>query len=80
MDKKRKAPARASRAESSKKRILTPPEPGQTPTPAESPAPPVVYQELLPKKIEAGKALPTVEEPQHLDGLPSKDYQSVADR
>lgn len=79
MDKKRKAPARASRAESNKKRISTPPEKLQTPTPADSPAPPV-YQELLPKKIEPGKALPTVEEPQNLDALQSKDYQSVADR
>jgi hypothetical protein len=81
MERKRKLPARAARTENvSKKRTLTPPDQRtQTPTPAESPAPPVVVEEPLPKKIEASKPLPTVSEPQP-ENLPPKEFQSVAER
>jgi hypothetical protein len=81
MERKRKLPARAARVENvSKKRTLTPPEQRtQTPTPAESPAPPPVVEEILPKKIENGKPLPTVDQPQP-ENLPSKDFQSIAER
>lgn len=52
----------------------TPPPPQSEPTPAqeEPPAP-------LPTSIQAGKPLPTVEEPQPED-LPAKDYQLVSER
>ncbi len=76
MERKRKLPARAARVENpSKKRT-----PDQTPPaepPAPSPAPAV--EELLPKQISAGKPLPTIDSPQPED-LPSKEYQSIAER
>ncbi|KAK2022339.1 hypothetical protein LX32DRAFT_200269 [Colletotrichum zoysiae] len=76
MERKRKLPARASaRVEHvAKKRTVTPPEPRSVtpvPAPVEEPPPPP----SLPKSIQAGKPLPTVEDPQP-DDLPAKDYQS----
>jgi hypothetical protein len=84
MERKRKLPARGVRTENvSKKRTLTPPDQRpqqqQTPTPADSPATPIIIEEPLPRKIEAGKALPTLDEPQS-ENLSSKDFQSVAER
>jgi hypothetical protein len=78
MERKRKLPARAARVESvSKKRMSTPPEPRtKTPTPT---APAVPLVESLPKSIAPGKALPTVDEPQP-ENLPSKEFQSIAER
>ncbi|OLN92750.1 hypothetical protein CCHL11_06755 [Colletotrichum chlorophyti] len=76
MERKRKLPARASaRVEHiAKKRTVTPPERSVTPVPAsveELPPPP-----SLPKSIQHGKPLPTVETPQP-DDLPAKEYQSL---
>ncbi|GJC84334.1 hypothetical protein ColLi_07172 [Colletotrichum liriopes] len=76
MERKRKLPARASaRVEHvAKKRTVTPPEPRSVtpvPAPVEEPLPPP----SLPKSIQAGKPLPTVEEPQP-DDLPAREYQS----
>ena len=90
MEKKRKLPARAAaRADHvSKKRNLTPPEPrSATPTSATGPEPepetePTPVADLpppLPKSIQAGKPLPTVETAQAED-LPTKDFQSVSER
>ncbi|EON97084.1 hypothetical protein UCRPA7_7413 [Phaeoacremonium minimum UCRPA7] len=85
MERKRKLPARAAaRVEHiAKKRTATPPDnrsatPASAPTPApEEPPPPApAPAQLLPKSIQAGKPLPTVEDPQPAD-LPEKDYQSV---
>jgi hypothetical protein len=79
MERKRKLPARgASRTESAaKKRTLTPPE-NRSVTPA--PAPPVEEPPPpLPKSIQPGKPLPTVEDAQS-EGLPMTDFQSVQER
>jgi len=80
MEKKRKLPARAaSRVEQvSKKRAATPPEHRSltpVPAPVEEPTPPPP----LPKSVQAGKPLPTVEEPQP-DDLQPKEFQSVQER
>ncbi|KAJ3949119.1 uncharacterized protein N0V96_000231 [Colletotrichum fioriniae] len=77
MERKRKLPARAAaRVEHvAKKRTVTPPEPRSvTPVPVtvEEPPPP---PPSLPKSIQAGKPLPTVEDAQP-DDLPAKEYQS----
>ncbi|KAI1798841.1 hypothetical protein F4811DRAFT_558423 [Daldinia bambusicola] len=82
MERKRKLPARAAaRVEHvSKKRTATPPERSVTPAPAaaSTPAPAETAPEdpPLPKSIQAGNPLPTVEHPQP-DDLISKDYQSI---
>ncbi|CCF38540.1 hypothetical protein CH063_09599 [Colletotrichum higginsianum] len=76
MERKRKLPARASaRVEHvAKKRTVTPPEPRSVtpvPVPVEEPPPPP----SLPKSIQPGKPLPTVEDPQP-DDLTAREYQS----
>ncbi|KAI0150129.1 hypothetical protein F4776DRAFT_193518 [Hypoxylon sp. NC0597] len=80
MERKRKLPARAAARVDhvSKKRTATPPERSLTPAPAQTPAPADVVPEeqQLPKSIQAGNPLPTVEHPQP-DDLLSKDYQSI---
>ncbi|KAI1465343.1 uncharacterized protein F4812DRAFT_438364 [Daldinia caldariorum] len=82
MERKRKLPARAAaRVEHvSKKRTATPPERSVTPVAAalSTPAPAETAPEdpPLPKSIQAGNPLPTVEHPQP-DDLLSKDYQSI---
>lgn len=84
MERKRKLPARAAARSdhAAKKRNVTPrersatpaaPAPPPAPEPEEPPPPP------LPKSIQAGKPLPTVEVAQPED-LSSKDYQSVGER
>ena len=80
MEKKRKLPSRAAaRVEHvSKKRTLTPPD-NRSSTPAVDEPPPPAAPQPLPKSIQAGKPLPTVEEPQPED-LPTKEYQSVQER
>ncbi|KAF4988589.1 hypothetical protein FGRMN_9709 [Fusarium graminum] len=83
MERKRKLPARAAaRGENvAKKRNVTPredsatpapPPPAPAPEPEEPPPPP------LPKSIQAGKPLPTVEVAQPED-LSSKEYQTVGE-
>ncbi|KAJ9150472.1 hypothetical protein NKR23_g3807 [Pleurostoma richardsiae] len=81
MEKKRKLPARAAaRVEHvSKKRTATPddnhsatPSSAPTPTPDE---PPLPYQNL-PRSVQPGWPLPTVEHAQP-DDLPSREYQSI---
>ncbi|KAH7273353.1 hypothetical protein B0J15DRAFT_98221 [Fusarium solani] len=84
MERKRKLPARAAARgdHAAKKRNATPrersvtpaapPAPPPAPEPEEPPPPP------LPKSIQAGKPLPTVEVAQPED-LSSKDYQSVGE-
>lgn len=84
MERKRKLPARAAaRVEQlSKRRTLTPPERrSATPAPAiELESTPVQEaRQPLPKSIQAGKPLPTVEDAQPSD-LPDKEYQSIAER
>ncbi|KAJ4329231.1 hypothetical protein N0V84_000357 [Fusarium piperis] len=83
MERKRKLPARAAARgdHAAKKRNVTPRE--RSATPAAPPAPPAPEPELpppppLPKSIQAGKPLPTVEVAQPED-LSSKDYQSVGE-
>ncbi|KAF6822865.1 hypothetical protein CPLU01_11759 [Colletotrichum plurivorum] len=75
MERKRKLPARAAaRVEHvAKKRTVTPPE-HRSVTPVQPPAeePPVPS---LPRSVQAGKPLPTVEDAQPED-LPAKEYQS----
>ncbi|KAL0934834.1 uncharacterized protein CTRU02_209425 [Colletotrichum truncatum] len=76
MERKRKLPARAAaRVEHiAKKRTVTPPEHRSltpVPAPVEEPPPPP----SLPKSVQPGKPLPTVEDPQP-DDLPAKEYQS----
>ncbi|CAM1504684.1 Fc.00g022750.m01.CDS01 [Cosmosporella sp. VM-42] len=78
MERKRKLPARAAaRVEQvAKKRNITPRERSETPAaaqPPEDPPPPP-----LPKSIQAGKPLPTVEVAQSED-LSAKEYQSVGE-
>ncbi|KAF9876874.1 hypothetical protein CkaCkLH20_05720 [Colletotrichum karsti] len=75
MERKRKLPARAAaRVEHiAKKRTVTPPEHRSVtpvPAPVEEPPPPT-----LPKTVQPGKPLPTIEEPQP-DDLPAREYQS----
>lgn len=78
MERKRKLPARAGRAEGpSKKRTSTPPD-QQTQSPAPAVPPPVI-EEPLPKSIASGKPLPTVNEPQP-ENLPSSHFQSIPER
>ncbi|KAF4631842.1 hypothetical protein G7Y89_g6292 [Cudoniella acicularis] len=80
MERKRKLPARGSRAESaSKKRApsTSPDERRQTPTPAVA-APPPIVEESLPKSIAPGKPLPTLDHPQP-ENLPSKEFQTVSE-
>ncbi|CAJ2499704.1 Uu.00g025570.m01.CDS01 [Anthostomella pinea] len=86
MERKRKLPARAAARVDhvNKKRTTTPPEPSVTPSPPEPlsvpvPVPdaaPVPEEPQLPRSIQAGNPLPTVENPQP-DDLPAKDYQSI---
>ncbi|KAI1371877.1 hypothetical protein F4677DRAFT_283990 [Hypoxylon crocopeplum] len=82
MERKRKLPARAAARVDhvSKKRTATPPErsltPAPAPTPTPAPADNIPEEPPLPKSIQAGNPLPTVEHPQP-DDLPSKDYQSI---
>ncbi|KAI2616146.1 hypothetical protein GGS26DRAFT_578731 [Hypomontagnella submonticulosa] len=86
MERKRKLPARAAaRVEHvSKKRTATPPERSLTPAPAPvttpAPVPETTAEEPplppLPKTIQAGNPLPTVEHPQPED-LSGKEYQSI---
>lgn len=88
MEKKRKLPARASaRVENAaKRRNTTPRERSMTPaTPVQpvvkepTPSPPPPPPPPLPRSIQAGKPLPTVEDAQPED-LPTKEYQSVLER
>ncbi|KAI9163165.1 hypothetical protein HJFPF1_04764 [Paramyrothecium foliicola] len=81
MERKRKLPPRAAaRVEQvAKRRHVTPSERSAipvTPQPVEEPPPPPPPS--LPKSIQAGKPLPTVEEAQP-DNLSSKEYQSVSE-
>ncbi|KAM0218356.1 hypothetical protein ACHAPA_002442 [Fusarium lateritium] len=86
MERKRKLPARAAaRGENAaKKRNITPREDSATPAPPPAPAPaPEPEPEEpppppLPKSIQAGKPLPTVEVAQPED-LSSKEYQTVGE-
>ena len=82
MEKKRKLPARAAaRVEHvAKRRNVTPHERSVTPAtpqPVEEPPPPPPPP--LPRSIQPGKPLPTVEEAQP-EGLSTKEYQSVSER
>lgn len=84
MERKRKLPARAAARvdQLSKRRTLTPPERRSA-----TPAPPLERESTpaqevkppLPKSIQAGKPLPTVEDAQPSD-LPDREYQSIAER
>ncbi|KAI0536085.1 hypothetical protein GGR58DRAFT_408397 [Xylaria digitata] len=92
MERKRKLPARAAaRVEHvSKKRNSTPPDASSTSTPPSAltspqPADPVVQDQPplppptstpLPKSLQSGQPLPTVEKPQP-DDLSHKEYQSI---
>ncbi|KAI0169426.1 hypothetical protein GGR52DRAFT_520756 [Hypoxylon sp. FL1284] len=84
MERKRKLPARAAARvdHASKKRASTstPPERSVTPAPAPAPTPGPTdaYPEEapLPKSVQAGNPLPTIEHPQPED-LSSKDFQSI---
>ncbi|KAK8133216.1 hypothetical protein PG999_001389 [Apiospora kogelbergensis] len=80
MERKRKLPPRAAaRVEHvAKKRTATPPEKSATSTPAPpTPVPePVVEEPPLPKSLQPGHPLPTVEKAQ-ADDLSNKAYQSV---
>lgn len=88
MERKRKMPARAAaRGETAaKKRNVTPRErsatpaaPPPAPVPAPDPEPEEPPPPPLPKSVQAGKPLPTVEVVQPED-LSSKEYQSVGER
>ena len=86
MERKRKLPARASARvdHASKKRNSSPPERlSQTPAPppaaVEEPPPPPPPQQLLPRSVQPGKPLPTVEDAQSED-LPANEYQSLQER
>ena len=80
MERKRKLPARAAaRVEhEAKRRHSTPREKSEEPAPAppvdEPPPPPP-----LPRSVQAGKPVPTVEDAQP-DDLSLKDYQSIGER
>ncbi|KAH7155741.1 hypothetical protein B0J13DRAFT_496928 [Dactylonectria estremocensis] len=82
MERKRKLPARAAaRSEQvSKKRNITPRERSATPAapPPPPPAPEKPPPPPLPKSIQAGKPLPTVEAAQ-TDDLSVKEYQSLGE-
>jgi hypothetical protein len=72
MVEKRKLSTRGRVESASKKqRPQTPPDP---PSPAADPTP-----EPLPTRVKEGKPIPTLEEPQ-AEALPSREYQSVAER
>ncbi|OTB02929.1 hypothetical protein M426DRAFT_322174 [Hypoxylon sp. CI-4A] len=79
MERKRKLPARAAARVDhvAKKRTATPPERSLTPAPAPTPASAEPTPEAipLPKSVQAGNPLPTVEH-QQPDDL-GKDYQSI---
>jgi hypothetical protein len=88
MERKRKLPARAAARQESvaKKRNVTPTtDKEKTPTTATATPPEPVIEEAppppapLPKSIQPGKPLPTVEEPQP-ENLPSKDFQTIQER
>lgn len=88
MERKRKLPPRAAaRSEhAAKKRTpstvatATPSERSLTPAPSPSAPPePAEEERPLPKSIQPGQPLPTVEKPQP-DDLPHKAYQSVQER
>ena len=70
MVEKRKASTRSRADVAAKRHSTTPPDDASS---AES------VDDGLPTKVEEGEALPTLEDPQS-DELPSKDFQSVADR
>ena len=84
MERKRKLPARAAARveQAAKKRNVTPrhrsetPAKPPTPEPVEEPPPP---PPPLPKSIQAGQPLPTIEDPQPED-LASNEFQSVSER
>ncbi|KAI1771255.1 hypothetical protein F4818DRAFT_217412 [Hypoxylon cercidicola] len=84
MERKRKLPARAAARvdHASKKRASTstPPERSLTPGPAQAPTPGPAEtgpeETPLPKSIQAGNPLPTVEQPQP-DDLSARDFQSI---
>jgi hypothetical protein len=81
MDRKRKLPPRAAARveQAAKKRNVTPQERSVTPAtpqPVKEPSPPPPPP--LPKSVQPGKPLPTVEEAQP-DGLSAKEYQSVSE-
>ena len=80
MERKRKLPARAAARSdlASKKRTVTPPEKEASATPAPEPTP-AEEPPQLPKSIQPGKPLPTVEaaQPQNLS---SKEFQSIQER
>lgn len=82
MERKRKLPARAAawNEQVAKKRNITPRERSETPVapPPPPPAPEEPPPPPLPKSIQPGKPLPTVEAPQP-DDLSSKEYQSVGE-
>lgn len=80
MERKRKLPARAAarNEHASKRRTMTP----EKRTPTVTPAPEVVTideSRQLPKSIQPGKPLPTVEKLQPED-LPVKEYQTIQER
>ncbi|KAF4974328.1 hypothetical protein FZEAL_8757 [Fusarium zealandicum] len=86
MERKRKLPARAAARSdhAAKKRNITPRERSATPAAPPPPPPPAPEPKEpspppLPKSIQAGKPLPTVEVAQS-DDLSSKEYQSVGER
>ncbi|TPX15322.1 uncharacterized protein E0L32_004599 [Thyridium curvatum] len=79
MEKKRKLPARAAARveQAAKKRTATPPErTSVTPAPSTTPAVDEIPAQPLPKSIQPGKPLPTVEDAQP-DELSTKEFQSV---
>jgi len=83
MERKRKLPARAAaRVEHiAKKRTATPPERSVTPVSATTPTsqPPPEAPAQLPKSVQSGMPLPTVEDAQP-DDLPLRDYQNIQER
>lgn len=82
MEKKRKLPARAAARveQAAKKRTATPPErTSVTPAPSTTPAVDEIPAQPLPKSIQPGKPLPTVEDAQP-DELSTKEFQSVQER
>ena len=85
MERKRKLPARAAARvdQLSKRRTLTPPERrSETPAPPPPEPEPAPVRETpapLPRTLQPGKPLPTVEDAQPSD-LSDKKYQSIAER
>ncbi|EPE27528.1 hypothetical protein GLAREA_04319 [Glarea lozoyensis ATCC 20868] len=81
MEKKRKLPARSTRAEpAGKRRASKSPDRRQSSTPAATapPPPPPPIAATLPTKLEPNKPLPTVDEPQS-DNLSSTEFQSISE-